>query len=240
VRFLEKDGAHRGQGVLVPGPWIVTAAHVLHWDYTRVVAGNGNFNEEEFLQEITVAGGSRFRVYPQAVEPVHDLAVLGAVDGQWLPHDDDAFDAFCSATLPVPLATEDFYSEQDHQANLRRMRRQEATERRRTAPAYVLAHTGAWIRGRVRQFLPKAPSLVLETETLIQGGTSGSPVVTADGRLLGVASWVGVTTIDGKLSGRPDGWANGGTIPRPHRAAPLYLVEQMTAKTTRKKNVAAR
>ncbi len=88
VRFLEKDGAHRGQGVLVPGPWILSAAHVVHWDHTGAMAGS--FNEREFLQEITVAGGSRFRVYPQAVEPVHDLAVLGAVDGQWLPHDDDA------------------------------------------------------------------------------------------------------------------------------------------------------
>ncbi len=178
-RFLEKDGAHRGQGVLVPGPWILSAAHVVHWDHTGAMAGS--FNEREFLQEITVAGGSRFRVYPQAVEPVHDLAVLGAVDGQWLPHDDDAFEAFCAATLPVPLATGEFYNEQDHRANLRRIRRQEATEPRRTVPAYVLAHTGAWIRGRVRQILPKAPSLVLETETLIQGGTSGGPVVTADG-----------------------------------------------------------
>ncbi len=48
---------------------------------------------------------------------------------------------------------------------------------------------------------------------------------------------------DGKPLDRSNGggkaWAEGGgTIPRPHRAAPLYLVEQMTAKTTRKKDAA--
>jgi hypothetical protein len=158
-------------------------------------------------------------------------------------HDDEAFEAFCAATLPVPLATGEFYSEQDHRANLRRIRRQEATEPRRTVPAYVLAHTGAWIRGRVRQILPKAPSLVLETETLIQGGTSGGPVVTADGGPVGVVSWV-MYSIDAggkpldRSNGGGKGWAEGGTIPRPPRAAPLYLVEQMTAKTTRKKDAA--
>jgi hypothetical protein len=59
VRFPE-----RGQGVLVPGQLILTAAHVIEW---RIEGAMALGDDEEFLQTIE-AGGRALLVYPWAVE----------------------------------------------------------------------------------------------------------------------------------------------------------------------------
>jgi Trypsin-like peptidase domain len=202
VRFNRRGG----QGVLVPvsdrlgGGLILTAAHVIHWTHTGMMTLG---DDAEFIQEIAVAGGGkaardlwprgrRLLVYPLAVEPVADLAVLGAPDGQWMPEACAAFEQFCETTGAVALATAEFSFN-------------------KPIPAHVFTHTGRWISGRVKQMAPDAPRLVLETDEPIKGGTSGSPVVTADGLLLGVAS-----------SGNREA-----LIPRPHLTAPAWLARQM-------------
>jgi S1-C subfamily serine protease len=178
-----------GQGVLVPGHLILTAAHVIDWDHTgRMALGD----DEAFIQPIETSG-RRFLVYPLAVEPVADLAILGAVDGQLLPEAEEAFEQFCEATTPVRLATTEYPFDTP-------------------IPAHVLAHTGRWIAGRAAQMRPDSATLALTTDEAIQPGTSGSPVVTEDGRLLGVVS-----------SGSHDS-----SIPRPHLAAPVWLARRMT------------
>jgi hypothetical protein len=200
-----------GQGVLIRagdhlgGGLILTAAHVVHWTHTGLMALG---DDAEFVQPIEVVGGGRaardlwprgrqLLVYPMAVEPLADLAVLGAPDGQWMPEPCEAFEQFCEKTVGVDLATAEFPFN-------------------KPVPAYVLAHTGRWISGRVKQMAPAAPSLVLEPDEPIKGGTSGGPVVTADGLLLGVVSRSG----EGKA-------ISTGSIPRPHLTAPVWLARQM-------------
>lgn len=201
----------RGLGVLVPGGLILTAAHVVEWTHTGLMAlGNG----EEFVQKIE-AGGQPHLVYPFAVEPVADLAVLGALDGQWFPEAEEAFERFCEATAAVLLATTEF----PYGARI---------------PAHVFTHTGQWITGHVAQWRPESPKLSLEPDEAIQGGTSGGPVVTDDGRLLGVVSWSGQAAPGSKQIERDAAWVRSGAIPRPHLTAPVWLVPQMLRRRRRK------
>jgi len=203
VRFPVRGG----QGVLIPGGFILTAAHVIEWTHTGLMAlGNG----EEFVQRIE-AGGKPLLVYPLAVEPVADLAVLGALDGQWQPEAAEAFEQFCETTVPVRVATAEFpYGT--------------------PIPAHVLAHTGQWIHGHVAQSRPEAPKLVLMPDEAIRGGTSGGPVVTDEGRLLGVVSW---SRQDARGEIDTDRMRSG-SIPRPHLTAPVWLARQMTGRRRRR------
>jgi hypothetical protein len=65
-----------------------------------------------------------------------------------------------------------------------------------------------------------AHSLVLEPDEPLEPGTSGGPVVTTDGLLLGVVSWSG------------QGHTKAGSIPRPHLTAPVWLVREMVEDPT--------
>jgi hypothetical protein len=203
VRFPDRGG----QGVLVPGGLILTAAHVINWTHTgRMALGD----EVEFVQQIE-AGAQSLLVYPLAVEPLADLAVLGALDDQWHPDAADAFEQFCEATLAVPLAIAEF------PVGAR-------------VPAHVFTHTGRWIAGCVKQWRPEAHSLMLEPDERIQSGTSGSPVVTDDGLLLGVVSWSGDSSESDEV------WSRVGSLSRPHLRAPVWLARQMVTEPKRLRN----
>ncbi len=192
VRFPRRGG----KGVLIRGGLVLTAAHVIEWTHEGFMALG---DDASFLQPIEV-GGRQLMVYPLAVEPVADLAILGAPDEQWIPDEAKAFEQFCEATAAVALATEEFSFGT-------------------SVPAYILTHTGRWITGRVTQYGHPA-SMFLETGEGIEGGTSGSPVVTEHGRLIGVVSNAG---------GPQREPCRMGSIPRPHLAAPVWLARQMTA-----------
>lgn len=183
VRLPRRDG----QGVLVPGHMIVTAAHVIEWS-TEGGMALGDYHIEEME-----ARNRALKVQPLAVEPVSDLAILGALDDQVFPDEADAFEVFCESTAPVPIYAGHF-------------------PLRKSFPVHILAHTGEWIVGQAEQYWPNAPSFSIKTRAGIEGGTSGGPVVTNGGRLLGVASM----TIGGRL-----------IAPRLHMAAPTWLVQRM-------------
>jgi hypothetical protein len=100
VRFPDRGG----QGVLVPGDLILTAAHVVNWTHTGIMALG---DDERFIQSV-IAGGAPLLIYPRAIEPVADLAVLGALDDQWAPDEYEAFERFCETTCAVKLATAEF------------------------------------------------------------------------------------------------------------------------------------
>ncbi len=186
VRFPRKDG----QGVLVPGQMIVTAAHVVSWS-TEGGMALGDY----YIEEIK-AGSCIFKVQPLAVEPVTDIAVLGALDGQVFPDEAEAFEEFCESTAPVSICTVDFPWHSPF-------------------PVHVLTHTGRWVSARATQWGVDDSVLSIEASEGIEGGTSGGPVVTNDGLLLGVVSTVG---------GEPP---RTGMIPRVHLAAPVWLVRRM-------------
>lgn len=79
-----------GQGVLVPGGMILTAAHCVYWPN----------DPANFTEEIQTHDGQTLVVRAVAVEPVADIAALSS--------EDKDFKEFCNQTKPVPVSTQDF------------------------------------------------------------------------------------------------------------------------------------
>jgi hypothetical protein len=135
---------------------------------------------------------------PYAVEPVNDIAVLGAVDGQVYPEWCEAFEDFCDATRPVPLALDGF------RIGI-------------ACDAFVFTHDKGIVHGHASIWAENAPRIWIDADADIIGGTSGGPIVTRKGNLLGVLS------------------SSGGTVGGPTRecgaarvllAAPVWLVRR--------------
>jgi hypothetical protein len=204
-----------GQGVLVPGNLIVTAAHCIGWSSE----GASMAHEATLPEPIATAAGQALLVSVLAVEPVSDIALLGALDEQGFPEEGDAYEAWCEKTTPVRLYTGNLPPDAAERAPCGIPKR---TWARRCpsllAPAHVLTHNKGWITGRVQQMRPDAYTFWLETEESIDGGTSGGPVLAEDGRLPGVVTWA-----EGPIS-RPDG------------AAPVWAVAKMTEGGPGKRN----
>ena len=157
--------------------------------------------------QVTIAiDTTRGRLYvaPSAIEPVADLAVLGALDNQVFWDQAAAYEAWCEATVPVRLSW-------DALPTLTPVR------------AAVLTHHETWLEGTVEQGGPGAHGIMLHFPDGIEGSTSGSPVVTAQGILVGLVSQAGGAEADAIHKGR-EGYA-----PRPHLALPLWLAEQVRA-----------
>jgi len=191
-----RKGEERGRGVLVDGELILTAAHcVTHTIEGHMVLG------DYFVQEIETSHGL-LRVQPLAVEPVADIAVVGALDDQAFFDDASAFEDWCHATPPVPLSLEDFHLQEPF-------------------PVYVLTHRGLWLEGTAELFRNDAPMLWMTVPAGIEGGTSGSPVVTAHGALVGIVSHMGATA--------PAAFDKGthGSAPRPHLTLPVWIVRRI-------------
>jgi S1-C subfamily serine protease len=193
---LTKNG---GQGVLVPGGFILTAAHCIEWSGTGAMALG-----DHFCEPILTAGGRKFLVSVYAAEPLTDIAVLGPCGNQVLPDDAEALEEFAAETPAVPLLT----------------RRPELGK---SMPALVRTHTRGWATGTVTRYgvpwLPPGGTVYIQTDTPIKGGASGGPVVDSHGRLIGVVSWTGAGAKDGTYSG---------AIPLAYFALPRWLADQIT------------
>jgi hypothetical protein len=101
VRFRQRGG----QGVIVPGNMIVTAAHVLHeWSST----GGMTLGDSSF-EDVTTRDGRTIAAMVLAVEPVADIAVLGAPDNQMRPEQADAFEAAVEPVAPGLICTADWF-----------------------------------------------------------------------------------------------------------------------------------
>ena len=85
-------------------------------------------------------------------------------------------------------------------------------------------HRGNWIRGHARQW-GTDPILAIGMEEHIEAGTSGSPVITADGALVGIVSWAGGPSADKTREM---------SAPLPHLTLPVWIVRQIKAAQTGK------
>jgi hypothetical protein len=199
VRIMSGQfGEGLGRGVLVAGGFVFTAAHCVTHDLTGAMALG-----DHFLQEIETTYGV-LRVTPRAVEPVADIAVFGAPDGQVFWNDASAFEVWCDAVVPVPLCREDFPMFQP-------------------VPVAVYTHRGIWLEGTIQQPRPDAHGVWITMPDGIEGGTSGSPIVTAQGAIVGIVSQVG-----GDASLDPEKGYEG-FAPRPHLTLPVWVVQQIQA-----------
>src|SRR5947207_2581709 len=89
-------------------------------------------------------------------------------------------------------------------------------------PVWIFTHTGQWLAGVIMHcglpMTPQTGTWYLVTKEPIEGGTSGAPVLDADGKLIGVVSqtW----TVGGKDSRAP--------VAVPRLALPGWLLAQVT------------
>jgi S1-C subfamily serine protease len=197
-----------GQGVLVPGGFILTAAHCIEWN-----TDGGMTLGDDCPEVVVTAKGDQFHASVYAVEPIADIAVLGAADDQTFYKDAEAFESFCEQTAAVPICTKSFKP-----ASL--------AKEEESVVAYVLTHRGTWIEATVSEPGGGQARAWLRAEKKISGGTSGGPIVDDDGSLLGVVSWSSEDTFDG-------------AFPRPHRALPLWIWRQIEAAEKRVKRRAS-
>jgi hypothetical protein len=193
-----KHGDARARGVLVAGGLVLTAAHCV--DYTTagaMVLG------DYFLEELQTMRGP-IKARPLAVEPVADIAVLGALDGQEFPEETEAFEAWWAATPPVPLCLEPLPALAPF-------------------PIYIYTHQGTWLQGSAQLAREEAHQLWVEVAEQIEGGTSGSPIVTERGELVGVVS---ISNYESASAGCV------GLTPRPHLTLPGWVMHRILVEQT--------
>ena len=193
VQVIENEEAgNTGQGFIVHGGYILTAAHCVPW------SGQGQMPLRfgyYFLVNMITADGQRLTGQVVAVEPVSDIAVIASPDNQTFPKEAEAFDLFAQSVNPLPLSSKEFPFGQPFQI-------------------HILTHTGDWLSGEASQWAENAPTLVTETDPAIEGGTSGSAVLSDTGEVLAVVSTVG-------NSG--DGSAGIGSNARPCQSLPVWV-----------------
>jgi hypothetical protein len=159
---LVKTGS---RGVLAPGEFIFSATHCIPWRGTGTMALG-----EVYPIQIETASGVNFRLGAHACDPVADIAALGELDNQQCPDDADHFKEWRGQVEPVPLC-------------YRRIKPGQVE------PVFIYTHKDEWIEGSVTRYGRDIPySSVALSVSRIESGTSGSPVVTADGLLLGIVS----------------------------------------------------
>jgi S1-C subfamily serine protease len=188
-----------GQGVLVTGGYILTAAHCVEWDGEGRMPAGGDY----FVEKVETRCGRKLLAEVRAVEPVSDIAVLDSLDPQEASDEAGAFEAFVEAVAGISLCTR-------------------IPKSGKAVPVQVLTHKGEWITGRVINYrMPGASpigTLYLEADTQIEGGTSGGPVITKAGELIGLISW--------SSAGQSK---CGEGVPVPWLALPRWLADRIVA-----------
>ena len=201
-----KEGG-TGQGVLVPGSFILTAAHCVDWDHNGPMALG-----DHYIQKIHTASGKDLIVSPYAVEPVSDIAVLGPPDGQVFYKESVAFEEFCENTLPVSVSTDTY----DFGVWF---------------PVSVLSHLGNWISGHAVQYPGDGHvrTLHITTDEPTICGTSGGPIINERGEVVGVFSNAGDVATELNIEHQ---CGRIGPCPRPHLALPVWAWQAILKATT--------
>lgn len=154
-----------GRGFLVGSPdqgLVITAAHCLP-HFPPVIGDLANSHERTY-PKIVVSLDRKRRVWAEClfVDPVSDLAVLGEPDGQLLFEESEAYLELASHSEFMTIGA---------------LRKGETT-------AWMLSRDLEWFPCTVRSNSKRLS--VIEAEGKIEGGMSGSPILSSDGKAIGV------------------------------------------------------
>jgi len=180
-----------GQGVLVGGGLILTAAHCLDYDSTtgvQITLG------DQPLIEVETADGLNFMLTPWVIESVSDIALLGPPDNQSYGEDVEKLEDFCFKTKAVPIFRGVLIGA--------------------SVPIMIRSHKQRWINGTVEQHGLSSHRVGIRADEQVEGGTSGGPIVTKEGHLVGIVSQSSET-----------GGPCIGVTPRPHLALPSWAAK---------------
>ncbi len=161
-------GGKRGLGVIVPGEFILTAAHCV--DYSLM--GDMSVGAPYFEEIESIKG--KFISIPYVVEPISDIAVLGCPDGQCFFKEAEGYEEIYSKLEAVTLCTREYEIEKPFDA-------------------FIYTHENTWLEVKALCQEPLlqwfyASTITLKHEKELRPGTSGGPIVNDLGELLGVVS----------------------------------------------------
>jgi hypothetical protein len=130
-----------------------------------------------------------------------DIAVLGPLDNQTFGNEADAFESFCEATTPIPVAKGKIRGNQ-------------------AFPVRVLNADGQWVSGMAELFEDASRSIWIVAEKEIKSGASGGPVLNERGELVAIVSH---SSRPGTGVARNQPESSDGLYPRPLKALPVWV-----------------
>jgi hypothetical protein len=207
-RAVVQFSRNGGRGILVPGGFILTAAHCVSWSLE-----GGMVLGDDYLERVQTADGEELLLAVLAVEPVADVAVLGAPDNQRLLDQAIAFDEFTARTKPAALFR-GALEPSDIDERLGPLNH--------CLPALVYNHDRQWVKATASVVCPGQPTIWLEAEKCIEGGSSGGPVVTPAGEVIGV-----ISNSEKAAPGRKDRIYTGCAV-NPLLALPIWVANVIT------------
>jgi hypothetical protein len=195
----------RGKGVLVNGGLILTAAHCITYHCEgQMVLG------DYYIETIKTAGGKLLKAQPLAVEPVSDIAVLGALDGQDFGDEVLQFETFCEKTKPVPMCLSRYRLFQSFSVR-------------------ILNRDWKWVRGNAMICAEGAPVLFVEAKEQVKGGASGGPIINESGELVGIVSNFSFR-YRARNGDKPAKFESTGSVPCPHLTLPVWVRDKILGK----------
>jgi len=205
VQFAARGG---GRGVLVPGGFILTAAHCIRWSLEGGMALG-----DDYVEKAKTADGEVLQLSVLAVEPVTDIAVLGSPDAQHIPDAAQKFDEFAARTKPVPV----FIGAMEPVITRKKLGSLTMSVPTPFAmPILIYNLDKRWVKGTGTVFKSGQPTVWVETDEEIKGGASGGPIVTLDGELVAIVSNSSCQTGPGDGNG-----------PRILRALPAWIADEI-------------
>jgi hypothetical protein len=168
---------------------VITAAHCL--EHARLADGTEGlppchpwrYLEEEVYPKLLGPLGAEPSVWAAClfVDPIADVAVLGQPDTQSLSDEADTYDALVESVTPFAVADAPMQGSETRTFGDRQFESPTPGEGR----ARVLSLEGSWIEGRAERC---GSCLQFEPKASVVCGMSGSPVIDANGAVIGVVS----------------------------------------------------
>jgi hypothetical protein len=162
-----------GRAYFADGPHdrlIITAAHCLPF---FPPCSSAAYLEEKTYKSLLGPIGSEPTVWAECLfaDPIADIVILGRPDDQVLSDQAAEYEALVESATPLPIADA---PEQGH--------------------GWLLSLDGKWFRCNLR-IISDGPLWISETEEPIEGGMSGSPIISDEAAAMGVVCLADISDV---------------------------------------------